>query len=70
MTLEQKYKKATSEWFDTFQCEKIADQYAISFVEFITNKCFYEIILCKYIYNEESYTIDELLIIYKKESKL
>ena len=67
MTLKESFKKATSQWFDTTECEEIAVNLAISFAEFITNKCFYENILCEYIYKEESYTVPELLEIYKQE---
>jgi hypothetical protein len=35
MTLKEKFKKATSQWFDTTECEKIADDYAIEFAEWL-----------------------------------
>ena len=52
------------------QCVEIAEDFAIGFAEWINNNCFYERILCEYIYKEDSYTIPELLEIYKKENKL
>jgi hypothetical protein len=35
MTLKEKFKKATSQWFDTKECEEIADKYAIDFAEWV-----------------------------------
>ena len=40
MTLRDKFKKATSEWFDTTECEKIADDYAIEILERYHNSLF------------------------------
>ena len=35
MTLKEKFKKATSQWFDTTECEQIADEFAIEFLDSI-----------------------------------
>lgn len=58
MTLKEKFKKATSQWFDTTECEQIADDYAIEFAEWLFE------------YNKTGYTTDELLLIFKKEKGL
>ena len=39
MTLEEKYKKATSQWFDTKECEQIAENYVIEVMEWYRLKC-------------------------------
>ena len=33
MTLEEKYKKATSQWFNTKECEQIAENYVVEVME-------------------------------------
>ena len=66
MTLKEKFKEIliafwTSEWES--ECEKVADEFAIGFAEWLL-----------IIYNEDiiydAYTKEELLEIYKKENEL
>ena len=40
MKLQEKYKKATSEWFDTYECEKIAQDFAIGFTLWISENMY------------------------------
>jgi hypothetical protein len=39
MTLKEKFKKATSQWFDVTECEKISNDYAIEVMEWYRRKC-------------------------------
>lgn len=39
MTLKEKYKKATSQWFDTTECEQIANDYTLEVMEWYRKKC-------------------------------
>lgn len=41
MTLRDKFKKATSEWFNTTEFEQIADDYAIEILESYHNGIFH-----------------------------
>lgn len=52
------------------ECEQIADDYAIRFLEFIHVNCEEDWGSDNYLYDEESYTIRELLEIFKKERNL
>jgi hypothetical protein len=39
MTLKEKFKKATSQWFDTTECEDIAGDFALEVMEWYKRKC-------------------------------
>lgn len=39
MTLKEKFKKATSQWFETTECERIANDYVIEVMEWYRMKC-------------------------------
>ena len=53
------------------QLEVIADEYAIRFLEFVRFTCEEDWEVCdNYLYEEKSYTIKELLEIFKKEKGL
>jgi hypothetical protein len=63
MTLKEKFKKATSTWFDTTECEQIAEEFAIGFADWIR--------VCKM--KGRGYDFDDvkqLLEIYKDEKDL
>ena len=38
MTLKEKFKKATSQWFDTTECEQIANDCVIDFIDNLDNE--------------------------------
>jgi hypothetical protein len=39
MTLKEKFKKATSQWFDVTECEEIAQEHALEVMEWYRQKC-------------------------------
>lgn len=76
MTLKEKFKEIlTAFWINDWEdeCEKIADEYAIEFLEFIEGTYSFGNIIGKwYLHSDTSkeYTTKELLEIYKKEKGL
>jgi hypothetical protein len=78
MTLKEKFKEIlTAFWINVWEdeCEKVADEFAIGFAEWLTNeKSEYSILYGnqekRFATFEEDYTAKELLEIYKKESNL
>ena len=75
MTLKDKFKlpiDANNKINDYVaeQCEKIADKFAIQFLEFVHVNCEEDWGSDNYLYNEESYTIKEILKMFKKERDL
>lgn len=76
MTLKEKFKKATSQWFDTTECEQIANDYAIEFAEWCIEwrvefcDSTKEGILYNYGGMYQKYKMQELLEIFKKEKGL
>jgi hypothetical protein len=58
MTLNEKFDKATDGWIVADKCEKIADEFAIDFAEWLLKK-----------YNGIK-SVKEQLEIYKKEKEL
>jgi hypothetical protein len=52
------------------ECEKIAEDFAIRFLEFVHVNCEEDWGSDNYLYDEESYTIRELLEVFKKERNL
>lgn len=73
MTLKEEFKQ----WLDTnprlqireVQLEKIADDYAIEFAEWVNDNC-WNIEADRFLYEEEQYRYKELLEIFKKEKGL
>jgi hypothetical protein len=60
MTLKEQFKKATSQWFDTTECEKIAEDYTIEVLEWYRKKCIMS--------NFDMYlSVKESIELYKKE---
>jgi hypothetical protein len=78
MTLKEKFKEIlTAFWINVWEdeCEKVADEFAIGFAEWLTNeKSEYSILYGnqekRFATFEEDYTPKELLEIYKKKSNL
>lgn len=72
MTLREKFSLILMEFWSSdweSKCEKIADEFAIDFLNWIILKCDYQ----KhgiFEYQGEEYTNEELLEIYKKEKDL
>ena len=65
--LREKFKKATSQWFDTTECEQIADDFAVKFQNFISSRCQRTEWIRVYKFNGLSYTTTELLQIFKSK---
>ncbi len=75
MTLKDKFKLPidVNNNIDDYvakQCEKIADMFAIQFLYFVHVNCEENWGTDSYLYDEESYTIEELLELFKKERNL
>jgi len=63
MNLKEKYKIATSQWFDTTECEKIANDYTLEVMEWYRKKCIMS--------NFDMYmTVEKALEMYKQEHNL
>lgn len=60
MTIKEKFKKATSQWFDTSECEEIAESEIIQFAAWYTRK----VITSNF---DILFGIKEAFEIYKKE---
>ena len=75
MTLKEKFKLPIDSNnkindYVAKQCEKIADKFAIQFLEFVHVNCEEDWGSDNYLYDEESYTIKEILEVFKKERDL
>ena len=62
-TIESKTENVVTE------CEKIAEDFAVRFLEFVHVNCEEDWGSDNYLYDEKSYTIRELLEVFKKERK-
>ena len=59
MTLKEKFKNATSQWFDVTECEEIANRHAINFGKWYITRCLmsnFDMIM----------TVDEAFELYKE----
>ena len=71
MTLKEKFKKATSQWFDTTECGQIADDYAIEFGKWILKQYLSPSLDDLYVNDKgDLISVKELLEIFKKEKGL
>lgn len=58
-------------WDKVEKCEKIADEFAVEFAEWIRKEVYYEHLTKEFIYKRNVYESEkELLEIYKKEKEL
>ena len=74
MTLKEKFKEIlTAFWINDWEdeCEKVVDEFAIGFAEWIRKEVYYEHLTKEFIYKRNVYESEkELLEIYKKEKGL
>jgi len=70
MTLKDKFSDVQDAYHDrSDECEKIADEFAIGFAEWVWGNCF-NIFNDRFNYKDDEYSLKELLEIYKKEKGL
>jgi len=71
MTLNEKLLKVKLRDWDPNAIEKVADEFAIGFAEWIRKEAYYEHLTKEFIYKRNVYASEkELLEIYKKEKQL
>ena len=71
MTLKEKFKSDDLNLsnLEADECEKIADDFAIGFAEWVNDNC-WNIESDRYLYQDDQYRTNQLLEIYKKEKGL
>ena len=71
MTLKEKFQDVQDAYHDrSDECVIVAEEFAIQFLEFVHVNCEEDWGSDNYLYDEESYTIKELLKVFKKERDL